>query len=573
VRVVIAFPLGLIVALFAGAILLSHIGHDRPWLSVPMHRCAPSLRCGVISVPVGGGLHSRMRIVERPGRKDRPPVFLLAGGPGQPSTEAFALGEDGAELARAFGGRTLVAFDPRGSSGPDALGCDRSMRGSGCWLHPDRLTHFSTRDNADDVDTVRRTLNFDRIAVYGVSYGTQVALTYAAVYKAHLERLVLDSTLPLGRYVGTEPLAPLPSALDQLCDAGDTAARRLLFGCAAILETPGKTLVQVANRLRDDHAAELVSAALETDVAPELGAELPWALAAASHGDFRPLDRLALLRGRVHGAEAEDVNAALGIATRCDDAATGAVSGVRPGTAPFGSWASSLVADLNASCKGWPELPTGRIHTSPADVPLLILSGSRDIRTPTAWAREVAKSFPHATLVVAPGAGHAVLSRYPCGAASVRAWFAGQTPPACPRVDPAVPPVGPFVGQWERIPSVGEAPALTGGDDLTLRAAVQTFREAGAAAALTPPGSTVEGLVSGTLRVGARGGFRLDHYSDYAGLTLTGTFAGSPDAGGLIDSDGRGLFALAGSRASAGSLAMSHEGLRVRFADAVATAR
>ena len=36
----------------------------------------------------------------------------------------------------------------------------------------------------------------DRIAIYGTSYGTKVALEYALRYPAHVERLALDTHYP-----------------------------------------------------------------------------------------------------------------------------------------------------------------------------------------------------------------------------------------------------------------------------------------------------------------------------------------------------------------------------------------
>ena len=62
---------------------------------------------------------------------------------------------------------------------------------------------------------MRQAIGVERIALFGVSYGTKVALAYAARYPQHVERLVLDSVVELD---GPEPvlageLAAVPRVL------------------------------------------------------------------------------------------------------------------------------------------------------------------------------------------------------------------------------------------------------------------------------------------------------------------------------------------------------------------------
>lgn len=63
------------------------------------------------------------------------------------------------------------------------------------------------------------------------------------------------------------------------------------------------------------------------------------------------------------------------------------------------------------NCLEWPadpqQPPTGMLP----DVPVLVVVGDLDIRTPVAGARSTARRFRHAQLVIAPGWGHVVLGR------------------------------------------------------------------------------------------------------------------------------------------------------------------
>ncbi len=61
---------------------------------------------------------------------------------------------------------------------------------------------FASIDTADDIEAVRRKLGVDKLAIYGVSYGTWVAQQYARRYPEHVERLILDSVVSPAPTVG-----------------------------------------------------------------------------------------------------------------------------------------------------------------------------------------------------------------------------------------------------------------------------------------------------------------------------------------------------------------------------------
>jgi pimeloyl-ACP methyl ester carboxylesterase len=62
---------------------------------------------------------------------------------------------------------------------------------------PAELPFLGTDQVAADLDVFRETLGFDELVLYGESYGTQVAQTYAAIYGEHLNRMILDGTVDL----------------------------------------------------------------------------------------------------------------------------------------------------------------------------------------------------------------------------------------------------------------------------------------------------------------------------------------------------------------------------------------
>merc|ERR1719181_2383666 len=55
---------------------------------------------------------------------------------------------------------------------------------------------MSTTDLANDLDVFRKAIGEEKLSLWGMSYGTSVAATYATVFPANVNRLVLDGNVP-----------------------------------------------------------------------------------------------------------------------------------------------------------------------------------------------------------------------------------------------------------------------------------------------------------------------------------------------------------------------------------------
>ncbi len=60
---------------------------------------------------------------------------------------------------------------------------------------PDRLRHYTTPNNARDLDVLRAALGQRGLSYLGVSYGTYIGSAYATLFPSHVRRLVLDSVV------------------------------------------------------------------------------------------------------------------------------------------------------------------------------------------------------------------------------------------------------------------------------------------------------------------------------------------------------------------------------------------
>ena len=239
-------------------------------------------------------------------------MMLVAGGPGQGSATVFNLGDkDSADLYHAlFPGYRIVAFDNRGTGKSGLLVC-KALQQSTTFVGQDTLAagcatsigpardFYSTHDHADDTEAVRVALGVDKIALWGTSYGTKLALAYALAYPTHVERLLLDSVLPIDypEPLETNVLHDMPLALSGFCRAGACRAATPNFAgdvaavANALAWTPARGVVRLPNgksRSERMDGLDMLALVVDSDLNPGLAAALPAATHAARAGGRDP---------------------------------------------------------------------------------------------------------------------------------------------------------------------------------------------------------------------------------------------------------------------------------------------
>jgi pimeloyl-ACP methyl ester carboxylesterase len=493
-------------------------------------------------------------------------MFLIAGGPGQGSAHVYGLGDaaSASTLRGLFPGYTLVAYDDRGTGDSGLLSCPALQRAAtadteqaaaaacATQLGPQR-DFYSTADHAEDLEAVRQALGFDKVGLYGVSYGTKLALAYALAHPDHVDRILLGSVLPTGFPDPYEAnvLRNMPAALTAFCsDGGCAGATRDFAGdVAAVANKLGTKplvgkLTTATGRTRTVTVGgvDLLSIIVGADLSPGLAAELPAVMKAARAGNTQPLVRLADLQNASAFEPAIELSAALNAATVCHDGPfpwasdtplegrsaveQAAISALPAGSlGPFGRWAVRFgTADF---CLAWPTATGGSatLGAGPLpNVPMLAISGGFDMRTPTVDAQAVVSLFPQGKLLVVPGVGHDPVDAdfSGCAAAAVRTWSTNQAvPAACPRPKALVVPV-------PALPPAGQAkPARRASPAATFSIASKTIRESEAAwlmtAALSGSTDRVPGIYGGYLAASSGTSFKLARYSITRGIAVSGT--------------------------------------------------
>lgn len=203
-------------------------------LVVPENRNDPNSRTIEVAVSIVPGTAGA-------GSTDTTPVFLLQGGPGGSSVETFTVGS-AVFLREAFGlQRDVVMIDQRGSilSNP-SLGCTEVARAQldqmTQMLPPEQeysaardalfecrerlisqginLEFYNSLENAADINDLREVLGYNQINLYGVSYGSLLAMHYQRFFPDTLRSVIIDAVVP----PQVNYIAELPASAEDVFD-------------------------------------------------------------------------------------------------------------------------------------------------------------------------------------------------------------------------------------------------------------------------------------------------------------------------------------------------------------------
>jgi pimeloyl-ACP methyl ester carboxylesterase len=418
-------------------------------LEHPLRLSVLAAECGVLRVPEnpqrpdGRQIALRVARVAAISRRKQPdPLFVLAGGPGA-AAGAFYAAVAGA-FARILRERDIVLLDQRGTGGSNALECPESddlaghaseaeiqARARACLASLAAradVAYYTTSLAVRDLEQVRAALGYERINLYGASYGTRVAQQYLRHFPARTRSVILDGVVPVGEPVGLSSAVDAESALEDIlrrCAHDPTCRER--FGDPA----SDYRAVRAALRLStvpisvhdpttgDDRSFEfgadhLASVLRLLSYTSEYAALLPLVLhAAAAHEDYAPLAAQYLM---VERAYAQTLAVGMHNSVVCaEDVPLFAGYPVDRARLASTYLGTRQLDGLMSVCRVWPRGEVDADLHAPltSAVPALLLSGSDDPATPPAFAHEAARAFTHHLEVVLEGFGHGQLTA-PC---------------------------------------------------------------------------------------------------------------------------------------------------------------
>jgi pimeloyl-ACP methyl ester carboxylesterase len=309
------------------------------------------------------------------------------------------------------------------------------------------LTQYNSAANAADVADLRRSLGIDEWNLYGISYGTRLALTVMRDDPSGVRSVILDSTVPLQ----SDLVSSIPASADRAFDAF-FAACAASADCAATFPALEDSFQQLQRTL-DATAApvevtdflsgesfpgvvtgdDVVGLLFQSLYSEQLIPVLPDVLSDAAAGDYRGLEQLASL----FFTNDRFLSIGMYLSVQCNEeypfssvAAVEAAVAAHPDTdALFGDIAGEF-----EECSLWGAGVADGIEDDPvvSDLPTLVLGGVFDPITPPSFGVLAGETLTNDYFFEFPGLGHGVSSAHPCPLAIALAFLD----------DPSQPPDG-----------------------------------------------------------------------------------------------------------------------------------
>lgn len=385
----------------------------RGWLVVQEDRS--DAKSNEIKLPVA--------IIHSDAEVPKSPVLYLSGGPGSSAmrTAAFpgaypwlkdrdfiVIGQRGTHYSKPalMCPEYRDAVESKTDRVSSVLACRERLEQAGI-----ELENYNSEVSAADLDNLRTALGVKSWNLYGVSYGTRLALVYAKRFGQNLDSMVLDSPLPPNAMYDDQSAINLEQAIRSV--AQDCAAQpscneafpdleqRFFQTIKTVSETPWKI----------DGMDE-----------PITGADLASLLPLSSAADVRRapyiMDQLARLdpvvRERLSGApRAIDFAWGMRFSVWCSEALPFTERNRLATAGPtLGGYESAAIAPELCRAWGVGALEESAVAPVASDVPTLIVAGEFDPLTPPVWAELAAETLPNSLVAVARGDSHSVTQNW-----------------------------------------------------------------------------------------------------------------------------------------------------------------
>jgi pimeloyl-ACP methyl ester carboxylesterase len=425
---------------------------ERGEISVPENRARPKAKQIKLGFVRFTALHPT----------NLPPIVYLAGGPGGSGVDAarlparFAIFQALREIA------DVIALDQRGTGWSNEIPpCPTTM-----YLPQDKPTtresltaavrvtatacaHFwkeagidlaayNTWESAADIDALRNALGARKVSLWGISYGSHLALAVLKRYSHHIQRVALVGIEGLDETVKLPALTDAFLGRLQAAIAADAEVAKVYPDFVG-------TMRRVHARVERDPVSVRFNDKAGKDVTLVLGVTDIRVAAAAMGADP---SRSRMLPGLYAMMDADDFSRTAPIVwevLRKPDAvrftgmgdAMDAASGIsRQRLELFERQVQgSLLGDIVnfpmphiGDSLGVPDLGDKFRAPFGSDVPVLFMSGTLDGRTYPESARELIKHFPNGSHLIVENGGHNLFEASPLIKDVVIAWFKGEAP-------------------------------------------------------------------------------------------------------------------------------------------------
>lgn len=369
------------------------------------------------------------------------PLFLIQGGPGGSSIEmaSFIHGF----FADVRKNRDLVFVDQRGTGKSNPLRCEQltlaelqlpeavqmakyvQLMRQCAGKYKDALPFYTTLQAVQDLDAIRIALGYKTINIWGVSYGTRVALEYARRYPQATRSIVLDGVAPkdiaLSKFSARDSFAAL-AEVNAECLAQQECKNQfgnilqkaeMVYARLQFADQNGEPLVIGYVHPVNQQPEHLTLTAKNFSVlvfnalySRDLTVLLPQAISEAEQENYRLL--AAIFSMAMEQSQKMNIADAMHFSVLCNEDWHFISESDVETTPPF--FGLNAIKDRNQVCGFWPKASLPEDYWAPvhSDVPALLLSGKHDPVTPESWAALVAAGLPNSASLLAAGGNHGI---------------------------------------------------------------------------------------------------------------------------------------------------------------------
>jgi pimeloyl-ACP methyl ester carboxylesterase len=389
-------------------------------------------RCGYLTVPenrtTNSGRTIDVHFVVVPARSKQPkePLFFVAGGPGQ------SVIQDGAGFIAAIPffadvyrtrERDIVLVDQRGTGKSHALNCrlfptdasayqalfpiDRIRKCRNDLAKTSDLGAYGSAAASDDLNDVRAHLGYEKIVLFGGSYGTTESLIYIRRHGGSVKAAILEGVAP--------PWLLLPKPFPR---GGQNALTDLERSCAAdaLCSTRYPKFSHEFDSVlaRSKHGIPVDGGTISFPVFadrmrqamydPSAAAFLPLIVHRAATGDVVPLGKFIALASHYIDSDAMGMN----LSVTCSESLPFITDADARAAAAGTFMGVSRYRAQRAACDVWKVRPAPRTFLDPirSTVPVLMVGGEKDPATPPQFGSQELRYLPNGRQVLVPHGGH-----------------------------------------------------------------------------------------------------------------------------------------------------------------------
>lgn len=269
---------------------------------------------------------------------------------------------------------------------------------------------YHTAATVRDIEDLRRLLGIDQWTLFGISYGTRVALAVVRDYPASVRAMVLDSPLPPHVRYDDESASNFEASL--LAVLQDCASQPLCAAAYPDLRSRFYSSVEAAAGLPVEVRGSRINGArlarLVDLTSPNGVAAAPSVMDAIARRDTAAIAELV-------GVVNDPTPFAWGVrlSVWCSEALPFSRRAVNGPRIDVLGGLDSAVIDPSV-CESWavPKRPASEVAAVVSDVPALILAGEFDPDTPPRWGHSASQTLSRSLVVTVRGGSHVPTLRW-----------------------------------------------------------------------------------------------------------------------------------------------------------------